>query len=406
MNFDLDPEDLTFQTDMRAFIREALPADMARRGRQGFHPTHDDVRAWTRRLNAQGLAATHWPPEYGGTSWSPLRKHLFQIELRAAGAPVQDQSALELVGPVLYTFGNTAQKARYLPEILNADTFWCQGFSEPNAGSDLASLRTTAARSLDAAGEHYIVNGQKTWTSEAHKADMMFALVRTDVAARPQAGISFLLIDMKSPGVTVRPIYTINEGHSVNEVFFEDVRVPASNLVGEENAGWRYAKFLLTNERAMSAETPHTLFDLTMVQALADTRLAGRPPISDDPLFAARLARFEIELLALEAAVLRVLTMRDGDTALNATASVLKLRGSELRQRIADLAIEALGEHGLAVFPDVEGQDNMDVLAPIPPAPEAAAGWLSRAMFRRATTIYGGANEVLRSIIAKTVLDL
>ncbi|KQZ29927.1 acyl-CoA dehydrogenase family protein [Caulobacter sp. Root1472] len=402
MNFDLDPADAAFQAEMRAFIRQALPADIARRGRQGFHATHDDVQAWMRILNARGLAAVHWPRQHGGTDWSPLRRHLFQVELRAAGAPVPDQAALELVGPVIYTFGDEVQKARYLPAILNADTFWCQGFSEPNSGSDLASLKTSAVRD----GDHYVVNGQKTWTSEAHKADMMFALVRTDGEARPQAGISFLLIDMKSPGVSVRPIYTINEGLSVNEVFLDNVRVPVENLVGDENRGWGYAKFLLTNERTMSAETPHTAFDLDQVKQIAAVERRGGRPLIEDPLFAVRLARFEIELRALEAAVLRVLHMGENDPALNATASVLKLRGSELRQRIADLAVEALGDHGLAVFPDVEGQDNMDVLAPVPPAPDYAAGWLSRMMFRRATTIYGGANEIQRTIIAKSVLGL
>jgi len=387
---------------MRALIAEILPQDIARRGRQGFHATRDDVQRWMRALNERGLAAVHWPVECGGADWTPMQRHLFQIELRAAGAPVPDQAALELVGPVLYTFGDDAQKARYLPAILNGDTFWCQGFSEPNSGSDLASLKTTAVRD----GDHYIVNGQKTWTSEAHKADMMFALVRTDADARPQAGISFLLIDMRSPGVSVRPIYTINEGLSVNEVFLDNVRVPAENLVGEKNRGWGYAKFLLTNERTMSAETPHTAADLAMLKAVAAVERRGGRPLIENPLFAARLARFEIDLMALEAAVMRVLHMEEGDPALNATASVLKLRGSELRQRIADLAVEALGDMGLAVFPDVEGQDNMDVLAPVPPAPDYASGWLSRAMFRRATTIYGGANEIQRTIIAKTVLGL
>lgn len=402
MTLDLAPADAAFQAEMRALIADVLPQDIARRGRQGFHATHDDIQRWMRILNEKGLAAVHWPVEYGGADWTPMQRHLFQIELRAAGAPVPDQAALELVGPVLYTFGDEAQKAQYLPAILNGDTAWCQGFSEPNSGSDLASLKTTAVRD----GDHYIVNGQKTWTSEAHKADMMFALVRTDAEARPQAGISFLLIDMRSPGVSVRPIYTINEGLSVNEVFLDNVRVPAENLVGEENKGWGYAKFLLTNERTMSAETPHTAADLAMVKAIAAVERGGGRPLIEDPLFAARLARFEIDLMALEAAVMRVLHMEEGDPALNATASVLKLRGSELRQRIADLAVEALGDLGLAVFPDVEGQDNMDVLAPIPPAPDYAAGWLSRAMFRRATTIYGGANEIQRTIIAKSVLGL
>jgi alkylation response protein AidB-like acyl-CoA dehydrogenase len=393
----LDPADQAFQEEVRDFIRANLPEDIARRGRQGYHPRRDDVQRWTRILNAKGWAAPAWPAEYGGTGWSPLQRYLFQVEFHAAGCPVPDQSAFDLVGPVLYTFANEKQKARYLPAILNADEFWCQGFSEPNAGSDLASLKTRAVRD----GDFYIVNGQKTWTSEAHKADMMFALVRTDPEARPQRGISFLLIDMKSPGLTVRPIYTINEGHSVNEIFFDDVRVPAENLVGEENRGWSYAKFLLTNERAMSAETAHTRHDLELLKEIAQ---AG--PLGTDPLFTAKVARFEIDLMALEYAVLRVLHMAPDDPGLNSVASVLKIRGAELRQRVADLSVEALGDHGLAVYPDSEGQDNMDRLAPVPPAPAHAAGILSKAMFRRATTIYGGTNEIQRNIIAKSVLGL
>jgi len=396
MDFTLNPADQAFQEEVRTFIRAHLPADIARRGRQGYHPRRDDVQRWTRILNEQGWAAPAWPAEYGGTGWSPLRRYLFQVEFHAAGCPVPDQSGFELVGPVLYSFANAAQKARYLPAIRNADEFWCQGFSEPNAGSDLASLKTRAVRD----GDHYVVNGQKTWTSEAHKADMMFALVRTDPEARPQAGISFLLIDMKSPGLTVRPIYTINEGHSVNEIFLDDVRVPAENLVGEENKGWSYAKVLLNNERAMSAETAHTRHDLDLLKEIADGG-ADR-----EPLFVAKMARLEIDLMALEYAVLRVLHMDAGDPALNSVASVLKIRGAELRQRVADLAVEALGDHGLAVYPDIEGQDNMDVLAPVPPAPELAAGVLSKSMFRRATTIYGGTNEIQRTIIAKSVLGL
>jgi len=397
MDFTLDPADQAFQKEVRGFIRANLPEEIARRGRQGYHPRRDDVQRWTRILNAQGWAAPAWPAEYGGTGWSPLRRYLFQVEFHAAGCPVPDQSGFELVGPVLYTFADEKQKARYLPAILNADEFWCQGFSEPNAGSDLASLKTRAVRD----GDYYIVNGQKTWTSEAHKADMMFALVRTDPEARPQRGISFLLIDMKSPGLTVRPIYTINEGHSVNEIFLDDVRVPAENLVGEENRGWSYAKFLLNNERAMSAETAHTRHDLDLLKEIAR---AG--PLAADALFAAKVARFEIDLMALEYAVLRVLHMAPDDPALNSVASVLKIRGAELRQRVADLSVEALGDHGLAVYPDSEGRTILDVLAPVPPAPDHAAGILSKAMFRRATTIYGGANEIQRNIIAKSVLGL
>jgi alkylation response protein AidB-like acyl-CoA dehydrogenase len=393
MAFDLSEADLAFRRDKRAWIRANLPADIAERGRRGFHATRSDVEIWTRLLNAQGWAAPAWPAEYGGTAWTPLQRYLFQLELRAAGAPVQDQSAMELVGPVLYTFGSDAQKRAYLPKILNAETFWCQGFSEPNAGSDLASLRTRAV--LD--GDCYVVTGQKTWTSDAQRADMMFALVRTDPEARPQAGISFLLIDMQAPGVRVRPIYTIDEGRSVNEVFLDDVRVPCKNLVGEANKGWSYAKFLLTNERAMSAETAHTRADLSSLKRFAAEKLA-------DPLFAAKVSRLEIDLMALEYAVLRVISAEAA--AQDAVASVLKLRGAELRQRVAELAVEALGAAGLAVNPDPTGHDATDHPAPRPPVPAYAHGWLARAMFRRATTIYGGSNEIQRNIIAKAVLGL
>ncbi|MEQ1808278.1 MAG: acyl-CoA dehydrogenase family protein [Terricaulis sp.] len=393
MDFALAADDLAFRRDMRAWIAANLPADIAERGRRGFHATRGDVEVWTRSLNAQGWAAPAWPVEHGGADWTPLQRYLFQLELRAAGAPVQDQSAMELVGPVIYTFGNEAQKRTYLPAILNADTFWCQGFSEPNSGSDLASLRTRAV--LD--GDHYVVTGQKIWTSDAQRADMMFALVRTDVEARPQAGISFLLVDMKSPGLRVRPIYTIDEGHSVNEVFLDEVRVPAENIVGEPNRGWSYAKFLLTNERAMSAETAHTRADLQYLKRFAGER-------QREPLFAAKLSKLEIDLMALEYAVLRVIHAEGG--AQDAVASVLKLRGAELRQRVAELGVEALGVAGLAVNPDPTGHDATDHPAPRPPLPAYAGGWLSRAMFRRATTIYGGSNEIQRNIIAKAVLGL
>ncbi|MGE0742395.1 MAG: acyl-CoA dehydrogenase family protein [Hyphomonadaceae bacterium] len=393
MDFALSAEDQAFRRDMRAWIAATLPADIAARGRRGFHATRADVETWTRLLNAKGWAAPAWPVEHGGASWTPLQRYLFQLELRAAGAPVQDQSAMELVGPVIYTFGDAAQKAAYLPAILNAVTFWCQGFSEPNSGSDLASLRTRAVLE----GDHYIVNGQKIWTSDAQRADMMFALVRTDAEARPQAGISFLLIDMRSPGLRVRPIYSIDEGHSVNEVFFDDVRVPAENVVGEPNKGWGYAKFLLTNERAMSAETAHTRADLQQLKLFAGEK-------AREPLFRAKLSKLEVDLLALEFAVLRVLHAEGG--AQDAVAAVLKLRGAELRQRVAELGVEALGNVGLAVNPDPTGHDATDHPAPRPPAPDHALGWLSRAMFRRATTIYGGSNEIQRNIIAKAVLSL
>lgn len=389
-----------FRSECRAFIRQHLPEDMARRARREFHPRREDIQAWVRLLDRQGWSVPNWPEEYGGPGWSPIQRFIFEEEMRAGYAPVVDRIGTELVGPVLYTFGSDEQKAAYLPAIRHGDTIWCQGFSEPGAGSDLASLRTQAVRE----GDHYIVNGQKTWTTEAHNADMMFALVRTDPQAKPQQGISVLLIDMASTGLSRRPIYTIDEGVSVNEVFFDNVRVPVENLVGEEGKGWSYAKFLLTNERATSAEVPHTKRDIAQIEDIAHRELKAGKPLIEDPVFARKLAQLKIDTLALEYAVLRVITDETGASA--SVASVLKTRGAELRQHAADLAVEALGEYGLAAVPDPEGTENLRENDQLPPVPEYGIGLSARAMFRRATTIYGGTNEIQRTLIAKSVLQL
>jgi alkylation response protein AidB-like acyl-CoA dehydrogenase len=403
MNLEHDPRDEAFRQEVRAFIAAHLTPQMAARGQRDFHPRRDDVVAWTRALAEKNWVAPHWPVEYGGPDWRPMQRFIFEEEMRAGFAPTIDRIAIELVGPVLYTFGSAAQKARYLPEILKAERLWCQGFSEPGAGSDLASLRTRAVRD----GDHYVVNGQKTWTTEGHNADMMLALVRTDPAAKPQRGISALLIDMRSPGLVRRPIYTIDEGLSVNEVFFDDVRVPAENLVGAENDGWSYAKFLLGNERTNSAEAPHTKRDVAQIEAIARIERRNGKPLIEDPVFASRLARIKIDTLALEYAIYRVLADEEGrGGGANAVASVLKVRGSELRQRVADLAVEALGDRGLAVAPDPEGLHNMRDDAGATPVPDYGVGIAAKAMFRRATTIYGGANEIQRTLIAKTILEL
>ena len=404
MNLESDPRDEVFRDEVRAFIAAHLTPEMAARGRRDFHPRRDDLVTWTQALATRNWVAPHWPVAHGGPDWRPMQRFIFEEEMRAGFAPTLDRIAIELVGPVLYTFGTAGQKAQYLPEILKAERLWCQGFSEPGAGSDLASLRTRAVRAKDAGGDHYIVNGQKTWTTEGHNADMMFALVRTDPGVKPQRGISALLIDMKSPGLVCRPIYTIDEGLSVNEVFFDDVRVPAENLVGAENDGWSYAKFLLSNERTNSAEAPHTKRDIAQIEAIARIERRNGRPLIEDPVFATKLARIRIDTLALEYAIYRVLA--DEGTGANAVASVLKVRGSELRQRVAELAVEALGDYGLAVAPDPEGLHNMRDDAAETPVPDYGVGLSARAMFRRATTIYGGANEIQRTLIAKTILEL
>jgi alkylation response protein AidB-like acyl-CoA dehydrogenase len=403
MDFEISAENRAFRQEVRAFIAAELPEEIARRGQHDYHSARDDVRRWMRILNRKGWGAPHWPANLGGSDWSPLRKYIFQDEIRRARAPVLDRCALDLLGPVLCAFGSPAQQQRFLPAILNGDEWWNQGFSEPNSGSDLASLKTRA----DLIGDKYVVNGQKIWTSEAQYGDWIFALVRTDQAAKPQAGISFLLIDMQSPGITRRPIWSIDEGLTLHEVFFDAVEVPRENIVGEVNHGWSYAKFLLGHERTTSAVVSHTKRDVEQVRHLA--RYAPTPygTLIDDPAFAAKLARLEAEVIALEWAVMRVLHADSGETSGDSVASVLKLRGSELSERAALLAAEALGDAGVAAMPDPEGHFilRQDGLAP-DLSDDEAIGVTAKAMFRRATTIYGGASEIQRTIIAKSILGL
>lgn len=393
-------EDTAFRAEVRAFIQANLPPDLARRGRYDYHPRRNDQARWTKILAEKGWSVPHFPVAYGGTGWTGVQRFIFEEEMRRAYAPTMDRIGPELVAPVLYTFASEEQRQAYLPGIRTGDTFWAQGFSEPGSGSDLASLRTRAVRD----GDDYIVTGQKTWTTEGHHADMIFMLVRTDMEAKPQAGISALIIDLKSPGITRRPIWTIDEGLTVNEFFFDDVRVPAANLVGQEGAGWSYAKFLLTNERTNSAEVPHTKRDIAQLRDIARIEQKNGKPLIEDPSFRTRLARIEIDTMALETAVLRALTSGSHDGG--SIASLVKIRGSELRQRVADLAAEALGDRGLAICLNPEGEHRMFEDGLIPPVPDHGVGIAAKAMFRRATTIYGGANEIQRTLIAKTVLEL
>ena len=392
--------DESFRAEIRAFIQANLPEDLKQRARHDYHPRRDDQSRWAKILAAKGWSVPHWPVAYGGTDWTGVQRFIFDEEMRRAFAPTMDRIGPELVAPVIYTFGSEEQRQRHLPGIREGDSFWAQGFSEPGSGSDLSSLRARAVRD----GDQYIVNGQKTWTTEGHHADMMFALVRTNMEVKPQQGISALVIDLASPGITRRPIWTMDEGLTVNEFFFDDVRVPAENLVGEEGAGWTYAKFLLNNERANSAEVPHTKRDIAQLRDIARRETRNGRPLIEDSRFRAKLARIEIDTLALEYAVLRALTATDHSGG--AVASVVKVRGSELRQRVADLAAEALGERGLAVFRNPEAEEVMSPDPWDPPVPEYGIGISAKAMFRRATTIYGGANEIQRTLIAKTILEL
>jgi len=389
MDVALSKDDRAFAERMREFFTSEIPAEIRDRLARGEHPTREDVVTSQRILNAHQLAVPHWPLEWGGQEWTPVQRHLWAEEMTRAHVPHPIVFNTAMVGPVIATFGNQEVKERFLPATANADIWWSQGFSEPNAGSDLASLKTTAVRD----GDQYVVNGQKTWTTLAQYGDWIFCLVRTDPSAQKQRGISFLLVDLRSPGVTVRPIQLIDGGHEVNEVFFEDVRVPADQLVGEENKGWTYAKFLLGNERTSNAG-----IGIIKNRILRIKRLAG--PLLDDALFRARLTRLEVETAALEMSVLRVLAREHSlpPGTPDPVSSVLKLRGSELQQEASELLVDVLGPSTLAYREDAAVPDGFA------PLPEGAVDALPTYFNWRKASIYAGSNEVQRQIIAKAIL--
>jgi pimeloyl-CoA dehydrogenase large subunit len=391
-------EEIAFRKEVREFIAQNLPVETRERLRSGHHPTRDDIVNWQRILNAKGWAVPHWPREWGGTGWGPVKQYIFREELQAAPAPEPLQFGVYMVGPVIAQFGSDEQKKRFLPRIANIDDWWCQGFSEPGAGSDLASVRTTAVRE----GDRYVVNGQKTWTTLGQYADWIFCLVRTDKDAKKQSGISFLLIDMKSPGITLRPIVTIDGGREVNEVFFDDVRVPADQLVGEENRGWDYAKFLLSNERVGIARIGVSKERLRRIRELATAELASDgTPLIRDKRFAEKVASVEIELKALEITQMRVLAAEraEGKGKPNPLSSILKLKGSQIQQRTTELLMEIAGPFALAYEPERETGSNE------PPVGPEWAGLAASTYFNtRKVSIYGGSNEIQRNIIAKAIL--
>ncbi|MEV6218187.1 acyl-CoA dehydrogenase family protein [Nocardia sp. NPDC051833] len=390
MKLALTAEETAFRDRLREFFRTEIPAKIREKVRQGEELTKAEIVTSQQTLNAHGLAVPNWPVEWGGQQWSATQRHLWHDELQLASVPEPLTFNASMVGPVIATFGSQELKQRFLPPTANLDIWWCQGFSEPEAGSDLASLRTTAVRD----GDSYVVNGQKTWTTLGQYADWIFCLVRTDPNAKKQAGISFLLIELSTPGITVRPIELIDGGFEVNEVFFDNVRVPADQLVGEENQGWTYAKFLLGNERTGITAVGRTKVALALAkERAAQTKTAGGTLLSD-PLFAARLAELENQLLALELTLLRVVSgAADGKP--NPASSVLKLRGTELQQAATELLV------------DVAGLDSLPFEAG---ARIASPQWAQRStstyLNYRKTSIYGGSNEVQRSIIASTILGL
>ncbi|WP_136637685.1 acyl-CoA dehydrogenase family protein [Pseudooceanicola onchidii] len=379
--------DLAFRDEVRSYLDDALPEDIS--GTffgYGRHSWHQMIR-WHKILADKGWVAPNWPEDHGGTGWSPMQQYIFDSEAMMAGAPRLRPFGLKMIGPVLIRFGSEAQKKRFLPRILSADDYWCQGFSEPGAGSDLAALKTRAVWDGDA----YVVNGQKTWTTTAQHADWMFTLVRTDPdAERPQQGISMLLIPLDSPGVTVRPIITIDGDHHVNEVFLEDVRVPADLLVGEENRGWTYAKYLLGNERVSIANVGQSKAELALLKRLAANRKRGNVALIDDPVFGMKLADLEADFLAQEVTNLRMLSQVRPGQDVGALSSFLKLRGSEIQQRIQELAMEATGALA-APWREADRPRTDDY---------GMHGWLNS----RAFTIFGGSSEVMKNIVAKQIL--
>ncbi|WP_278263293.1 acyl-CoA dehydrogenase family protein [Nocardia sp. AG03] len=390
MKLALSPEELAFRDELRQFYRTEIPSEIRDRVKYGHELSREDIVTANKILNDHGLAVPNWPVAWGGKDWTPMQRHLWLDEMQLASVPEPLTFNASMVGPVIAQFGSEELKQRFLPPTAALDIWWCQGFSEPDAGSDLASLRTTAIRD----GDSYIVNGQKIWTTLGQYADWIFCLVRTDPnAPKKQAGISFLLFDVKTPGVTMRPIKLIDGSFEVNEVFFENVRVPADQLVGEENQGWTYAKFLLGNERTSITGVGKTKVKIGLAKDHARSVSTGHGTLLDDPVFAARVAELENELLALELTQLRVVS-NSVDGKPNPASSVLKLRGSELQQAATELLLDIAGADALPV--------DADGIASPPWAQHSGPGYLNY----RKVSIYGGSSEVQRSIISSTILGL
>ncbi len=392
------PADIVFRAEMRVWLDANLPQPLRAKVLNHRRLTRDDYASWHRLLGVRGWSVPAWPVEYGGPGWSPVQRHIWDEECACAGAPVVPPFGVSMVGPVLMKYGSDAQKRLYLPRILDGSDWWCQGYSEPGAGSDLASLRTRAERRSD----HYVVNGQKTWTTLAQYADMMFCLVRTDPAVKKQEGISFLLIDMKTPGVTVRPLITLDEDHEINEVFLDDVQVPLDNLVGEENRGWTYAKYLLGHERTSLAGVGHAKRELGFLKRLALRQQKNGAPLLTDPIFAAKVALLEIELMALEITVLRVVSNETNGRGPGPEASILKIKGTEVLQMMAELMFDAIGPQAAPFdLPFLAGERARSVSGDDDAAPLAAYYFNLRK-----ASIYGGSNEIQKNIIAQMILGL
>jgi alkylation response protein AidB-like acyl-CoA dehydrogenase len=388
MNLSFTAEEEAFRDDIRAFIRDRLPAAIREKVDDGLPLSREEHVLWQRTLHERGWGAPNWPKQFGGADWTPVQQYIFEQECAAGGAPRPIPFGLKMVAPVLIAFGSTAQQQRFLPKILSGEHWWCQGYSEPGAGSDLASLSMRAERD----GDCYVVTGQKTWNTYGHYADWIFCLVRTAATEKPQRGISFLLIDMRAPGITVRPIETMDGLHEVNEIWFDGVRVPVDNLVGDENQGWTYAKFLLSHERANTG-LGMIKRELQRLEHIASIERKDGRPLIDDPRFAARMAEIEIELMALEITNLRVLSAEAERRAPGPEVSLLKIKGTEIHQSITELTIEALGAYALPLSAEAVG-------------PAYARGLTAHYLNMRKVSIYAGSNEIQRNLIAQMLLRL
>ncbi len=398
MDLNFTPEEEAFRAEVQAFLKDKLPARIANKVKAGQRLTKADQDEWHAILNERGWLANHWPEEYGGPGWGAVEKFIFDTECALAGGPRIVPFGVNMLGPVLIRFGNEAQKKYWLPRILSGEDWWCQGYSEPGAGSDLASVKTTAVRQ----GDHYIVNGQKTWTTQGQHANMIFCLVRTDREAKAQSGISFLLVDMNSPGVELRPIRTLDGDKEVNEVFFTDVKVPVENLVGEENKGWTYAKYLLTYERTGIAGVGFCIAALAKLKVVAAKVMKNGQPLDQDPLFAARMAQVEIDLENMKTTNLRVIAAVAGGGVPGAESSMLKIRGTEIRQEILSLIRRAVGPYALPFIEEAQYEGYADE----PVGPKEAATAAANYFNYRKLSIFGGSNEIQKNIISKMILGL
>ena len=391
MDINFSDADNQFRQEVKDYLENKYPKHVKEKQNNGEQLTKQDMIDYHKSLYEQGWAGYNWPVEYGGTGWSPTQIYIFQEELGYANTPTILPFGLNMVGPVIYTFGNEEQKKKFLPDILEFNTWWCQGYSEPGSGSDLASLKTKAVRD----GDHYVVNGSKTWTTLAQNADWIFCLVRTETTQKKQEGISFLLIDMKSEGIEVKPIITIDGDHEVNSVFFTDVKVPADNLIGEEGKGWTYAKFLLAHERFGIAGVPNQKYSLKLLKERTKD-------FADDDL-KKKIADYEIELSALEFTELRTLAALANGGHPGAESSIIKIKGTELQQRLTEMYVEAAGQYILP-YEGPEGFNSNNT--PASNVSDFSSQAVSRYLNFRKTSIYGGSNEIQKNIIAKAILGV